>query len=180
MGKITKLNLRIQKSEMYKRPNELDLPNIIIYFCIIIPPIVVGTVQLTKTPPAIIYAFVGETVRFNWDYTVTNKDLDFGYYVSSPIWYYYKPDGERSVIAVEDGLHNWKWKISYLTCPPRLLRPTVRVSKESVATLVISNVTKSDSGWYEIYLALRIAPAITDRVELVVTGNLRQIETILS
>lgn len=136
--------------------------------------------MLTNFPSRRIDAFAGETVKFNWNYTVGDKNMDFGYYASSPVWYYHNADGTRSAIAVDDGLHDWKWTISRSTCPPRLLYPTVRVRKESVATLVISNVTKSDSGWYEIYLALRIAPAITDRVELVVTGNLRQIETILS
>ncbi|XP_031550431.1 uncharacterized protein LOC116287863 [Actinia tenebrosa] len=119
---------------------------------------VVGNARLTQTPPGRSYAVVGDTVKFNWNYTVVNKEVDFGPYVSSPVWYYYNPDGRtKSVIAVDDGLRGWKWTISRRTCPPRLLYPTVRVSKESVATLVISNVTKNDSGWYGISLVLRIS-----------------------
>jgi hypothetical protein len=104
-----------------------------------------------------------------WDYHVDNKDTEFD--INSPKWNYYNSQGVAINIASEDMFKRWKWVIHRATCPPRLLNPT-RVSKESVATLVISNVTSADNGTYECSLVLlRTSSPITSRIELIVSGK---------
>ena len=91
----------------------------------------------------------------------------------SPVWYYrYNKDNtQRETIAFNNGFLGWKFQISNHSCPPRLIRPTVRVSRESNATLVITNVTMADSGIYGCTLALKFGNDITNEVELIVTGT---------
>jgi hypothetical protein len=108
----------------------------------------------------------GGTAKFVWDYHVDNRNLEFS--SQSPTWSFYTTSGMELVIALEDKFEGWKWKINVGTCPARLLNPT-RVSKESTATLVITNVTTDDNGIYGC--SLMLSTPITSTAQLIVTGN---------
>ena len=127
-----------------------------------------SAVRFTHYPPSVLHVQTGQTAGFVWDYTVGNRNTEFGF--NSPEWGFYDSQNRRSVIGSEDGLKGWKWTIDYSKCPARLLNPTVRVSKESTATLVISNVTTADSGVYGCTLVLTTAAPLTSKVRLFVTG----------
>jgi hypothetical protein len=114
----------------------------------------------------VVYVPSGGTAKLIWDYHVNDKIKDFGDDGSSPVWYFEIP---RIMIAVENGLHGWKWTIVTSTCPPRLLNPT-RVSKESTATLVITNVSTADNGIYGCALVLKGGSQINSPIGLVVGG----------
>jgi hypothetical protein len=109
----------------------------------------------------------GGTAKLIWEYHVNDKIKDFGDDGSSPIWYFEIP---RNLIAADDGLNGWKWAINIRTCPPRLLNPT-RVSKESTATLVITNVSTADNGIYGCALVLKGGSQIDSTTRLIVIGK---------
>lgn len=115
------------------------------------------------------YASKGNTVRLVWEYHVDDRNKEFD--INSPKWNFYTKQGDAMNIASEDMFQNWKWVIHRGTCPPRLLNPT-RVFKESLATLVIKNVTAADSGEYGCRLVLlRTSLPIYSKVMLSVSGN---------
>jgi hypothetical protein len=109
---------------------------------------------------------VGKTARFVWDYTVDNRIREFQ--ESSPKWSFYNENGSAHLIAYERVFERRTWIINNRTCPKRLLNPT-RVSKESTATLVIKNITTSDSGTCGCELMLTTLNPIRSKAQLVVT-----------
>lgn len=86
--------------------------------------------------------------------------------MNSPRWDYY---GDIILsIASEDSNYGWQWILHKDSCPKRLIN---RVSKESIATLVIANVTTDDSGVYGCSLVLRMSSALTKKAKLIVTSK---------
>jgi len=122
--------------------------------------------HFTQVPPSIIYAVVGQAVKFVWDYVTSNKTADFD--VQSPRWEVYTSKNGWKTIGADDGTSGWQWKLSS-SCPARLQNPT-RVSKASTASLVIYNVTSDDAGIYRCNLTLKDRPPISSASQLVVTG----------
>jgi hypothetical protein len=120
----------------------------------------------TKVPPSVLYVNPGITARLVWDYNVTNKDITFAAY--SPTWFYRNTTQMQIAYEYKWSNPKWKWTIAS-TCPDTL---RYRISKESTATLVISNVTTADNGIYQCTLALS-SPTITTatQVRLIVTGK---------
>jgi hypothetical protein len=131
--------------------------------------ILLGAARFTQFPPSVLYVQIGQTARFVWSYTVDSKNTEFS--LSSPRWDFYDSNNIRSEIGFDRALSGWKWTISS-HCPTRLL---TRVSKESNATLVISSVTTADNGTYGCSLVLFTLPAITSKVQLIVTGTNNQL-----
>jgi len=124
--------------------------------------------RFTQVPSNKLYVLKGETARFVWDYHVDNiNEFDS----SSPSWSFYDPNAKR--IGYEYKFAGWKWTIDTNTCPLRLRSPTVRVSKQSTATLVITGVTTADNGTYGCTLVLvNPKPAVISKAQLIVTGML--------
>ncbi|XP_028516690.1 uncharacterized protein LOC114575621 [Exaiptasia diaphana] len=108
-----------------------------------------AAVRFTKQPGSKLYVLKGHTAKFTWDYHVDNINIEFD--SQSPRWYYHN---DSYVIGYGDAFLNWKFIIDTSTCPARLLTPTIRVSVEGKATLVITNVTLADSGTYGCRLVL--------------------------
>ena len=131
-------------------------------------PLLQGKARIIKAPSSPLYVASGGTAKFFWDYTVENKSEEFQFF--SPTWKYYYANGAAVDIGHDHFLENWKWKISFDTCPYRLLNP-IRVSKENNATLIISNVTIADSGLYEMALMMKTFQPLTSKVQLVVTSE---------
>ncbi|XP_028518373.1 uncharacterized protein LOC114576269 [Exaiptasia diaphana] len=126
--------------------------------------------NFTKVPNETLYLANGKTARFTWDFHVDNikKELDSG----SPRWYFYA-NSTTYWIGYGDAFNGRKFTIDTNTCPARFLRPTVRVSVEGKATLVIKNLTLADSGTYGCILFLAKGPdrlMPTSHVKLIVTG----------
>ncbi|XP_031560006.1 Down syndrome cell adhesion molecule-like isoform X3 [Actinia tenebrosa] len=126
-----------------------------------------GIQWFNREPPSVLYVSSGGTARIVWDYDNRNRTAMFDPY--SPEWALYNTSGFRIVIGVEDGYNGWKFIISK-QCPPKLRG---RVSKESTATLVISNVTKADERLYECSLLLLAEAPTRSKVQLVVTERPR-------
>ncbi|KXJ07546.1 Immunoglobulin superfamily member 10 [Exaiptasia diaphana] len=123
-----------------------------------------------NVPNETLYLANGKTARFTWDFHVDNikKELDSG----SPRWYFYA-NSTTYWIGYGDAFNGRKFTIDTNTCPARFLRPTVRVSVEGKATLVIKNLTLADSGTYGCILFLAKGPdrlMPTSHVKLIVTG----------
>lgn len=114
------------------------------------------------------YVGKGKTARFNWTYSVDNRDVEFELF--SPVWYF---NNKFIVIGRDNSFLEWRFLIDNISCPERLLKPTVRVSRKDQATLVIENVITADSGVYGCILDRESTnDDPTDTVELVVTGML--------
>ncbi|XP_031560198.1 hemolin-like, partial [Actinia tenebrosa] len=126
-----------------------------------------GKARIIQAPPNPLYVVSGATARFVWDYTVDNRKEEFQ--LSSPTWNYNHVNETPVVIGYDHVLIDWRWTISNGTCPTRLLYPTTRVSRESNATLVISNATTADSGIYGMILLLKTLPPIARKIQLFVT-----------
>jgi len=123
--------------------------------------------RFTQVPSNKLYVLKGETARFVWDYHVDNiNEFDS----ESPSWSFYDPNAKR--IGYDNAFDSRKWKIDTNTCPLRLRSPTVRVSKQSTATLVITGVTTADNGVYGCILVLKSGSPIISKVQLIVTGML--------
>ncbi|XP_020912639.1 neogenin isoform X1 [Exaiptasia diaphana] len=123
--------------------------------------------RFTKHPEEKLYIVKGQTAKLTWDYQVDNIDKEFD--SQSPRWYFHN---YSYMIGYGDGFDGWKFKISLKTCPLRLLTPTVRVSAEGRATLVITNVTRADSGTYVCTLFLlsgSISSMPSSKAKLIVT-----------
>lgn len=120
----------------------------------------------TKVPPSVLYVVRGQNARMVWDYNVSNRNAEFGSY--APAWYYYINTSKIQVAhEYKWSKPKWKWSVGP-ECPVRLKS---RVSKESTATLVISNVTTADSGIYECGFTLTSGLYKYSKVELIVTGK---------
>ncbi|XP_031550983.1 titin-like isoform X2 [Actinia tenebrosa] len=145
----------------------ISLSVVIIIWILLLLPRVETAVRFTHHPPSVLYVQTGQSARFVWDYTVDNRSVEFG--LNSPEWRFYDSQNRRSVIGSENGTNGWQWAIDYSQCPTRLLIPTVRISKESTATLVISNVTTADNGVYACTLVLSAGSSIVSKVQLIVT-----------
>lgn len=114
-----------------------------------------------------VYAYVGETVRLEWLYSIDGgRDNAFGRY--SPTWSIYYSDSEYAELASEDKNNGWKWSISD-RCPASLRG---RLTKESDATLVISEVTIADSSIYGCSLVMVSGQPVISKVQLIVRGKL--------
>ncbi|KXJ11358.1 Limbic system-associated membrane protein [Exaiptasia diaphana] len=122
----------------------------------------------TKIPPSKLHVLKGETVKLVWDYHVDDMEREFN--LLSPRWYYrYNKDTiQREIIGFNNRFIGWKFQISNITCPPRLIKPIIRVSRQSNATIFITNVTVVDSGIYGCTLALKYGADITNEVHLIV------------
>lgn len=128
-----------------------------------------GQVDFTQEPEKIVYVSIGNDVTFHWNYTVNNRNSTFG--PSSPIWSFFEENGTEHKIGQESKKDGWKWSIVNSSCPPRLLRPTLRVLKTSPANLVILKPTRADEGTYGCTLTFFSSPAKTSKAKLVVTSK---------
>ncbi|XP_048588340.1 uncharacterized protein LOC5512415 isoform X2 [Nematostella vectensis] len=122
-----------------------------------------NTARITRTPPQIVYVTSGATARFVWEYVVDDREREFAEH--SPKWWYYYESQRRVEIAYENKVNTWRWEISS-NCPGNLKK---RVSKDGMATLVISNVTSADMGTYGFSLELTSSDPLLSMVKLVVT-----------
>lgn len=104
-----------------------------------------------------------------WTYSFQDKQNEFAAF--SPIWFYEDNQGNRKNIGHDSGQMGWNFRIINSSCPPRLLSPTVRVSRKEQATLVIKDLITHDSGVYGCTLALNFED-ITRTAQLIVTGML--------
>jgi hypothetical protein len=128
----------------------------------------IGVPHFTREPPSVLYVSSGGTATFVWDYYVSNRTTEFDPF--SPVWSFYNKSGDKAVMGLDNAFNGWSFVLQK-NCPSRLLNPT-RVSKESTATLVISNVTTADNGIYECSLLLTSGSPIKCKVQLVVTGTI--------
>ncbi|XP_028516687.1 receptor-type tyrosine-protein phosphatase F [Exaiptasia diaphana] len=127
-----------------------------------------AAVRFTRVPADKLYVVKGQTARFTWDYHVDNINTEFD--SRSPRWYFH--NNSSLLIGYGDLFDGRKFKIYPNTCPPRLLTPTVRVSVEVKATLVITDVTMADSGTYGCRLVLSsgsLSSMPTNEAKLIVT-----------
>ncbi|KAK3697941.1 hypothetical protein QZH41_013023, partial [Actinostola sp. cb2023] len=125
---------------------------------------IIVEVKFTKLPPRKVTAVVGTAVNLQWEYTVSgDRNVAFARY--SPTWDLYA-NNTSVELASEDKNNNWKWSVSS-TCPATLRE---RISKDSSAHLVISNVMLSDTGTYGCSLKLSYGNPLVDKVDLIVTG----------
>ncbi|XP_028516284.1 hemicentin-2 isoform X2 [Exaiptasia diaphana] len=122
--------------------------------------------HFSKVPPKILYVPVGQAATLEWDYISSNKSSNFD--PQSPRWEFYNSIDGWKTIGADYGTLGWQWKLSS-SCPERLQNPT-RVTKASVASLVIYNLTTEDSGLYRCNLTLRHRPPITNSTTLIVTA----------
>ena len=125
--------------------------------------------RFTKHPEDTLYVVKGQTARFTWDYHVDNINSEFD--SQSPRWYF---NSFFSMIGYGNAYDSWKFSIARITCPARLRTPTLRVSVEGKATLVITNVSLADSGTYicRLYLASGLSSSMpTSQAQLIVTGT---------
>jgi hypothetical protein len=112
----------------------------------------------------------GGAAKLVWDYHVDDRNTDL--FPTSPQWTY-DNGNKKTVIASEfmsigsGGSISWRWSIAP-SCPVSLKH---RLSKESTATLVITNVTAIDNGWYICQLLLNSGKnPLMSKVQLIVTG----------
>ncbi|XP_028516697.1 hemicentin-2 isoform X2 [Exaiptasia diaphana] len=128
--------------------------------------------RFTKHPADTLYVVKGQTARFTWDYHVDNINTEFD--ARSPRWYFH--NNTSWLVGYGDAFDGRKFKIDTNTCPARLRIPTVRVSVEGKATLVITDVTMADSGTYGCRLFLSSGPLSsmpTSKSQLIVTETPR-------
>ncbi|XP_031569753.1 uncharacterized protein LOC116304200 [Actinia tenebrosa] len=105
------------------------------------------------------------------DYHVDDRDNEL--FTTSPEWYYSNTINKTRIAAdaktYVSGRFEWRWYLAP-SCPARLRH---RLGKESVATLVISNVTTRDNGKYSCSLVLRGGKKpIKSATQLVVTVSI--------
>ncbi|KXJ10259.1 Opioid-binding protein/cell adhesion molecule [Exaiptasia diaphana] len=108
-----------------------------------------GVARFNLLPENKLYIVQGETAKILWDYHVDDIKTEFN--SRSPLWYFHN---SSLLIGYGDSFDNRKFKIDTNSCPSRLRTPTVRVSVEGKATLVITNITLKDSGTYGCILFL--------------------------
>jgi len=140
----------------------------------------------THHPTNPTFAVKGQTAKLIWKYEAY-PDKNFAFDERSPVWFYKDKTNNELEIGHDTKSLGWKFQISRSTCPDRLLRPTVRVSRQENATLVIKDVIATDSGIYGCRINYRYYKHnLTSIVKLIVTGkqlltiSLRQILIIIS
>lgn len=120
-----------------------------------------------------IYVQTGRTARLEWEIQSSlynQRDTRFGTY--TPTWLVKSDSAFKTEIAYDWKRSNppWQWTIAP-SCPDRYKNP-LRVSKQSTANLVISNIESQDNGTYLCLLVLRNpSETIESNIRLIVTGN---------
>lgn len=128
-------------------------------------------VKFTKVPPARVSVNAGESVRLEWEYSITGGTREEAFSQYSPTWSLYDDKGTGVQLAAEDKNSQWAWSVSP-TCPASLKSRLIKPPGQFKAHLVISNVQTSDAGIYGCTLHFAGGDNfITEKTELVVQSK---------